>query len=213
MAFKTWGAKAIAGIGKLPDTTASRTIHLLMKRRLSSEKIMKLRGNRLASLGEQLRTMVAAGLDSLRAIDPFIPDDLGDREGQAWAPLLSMGHWAGGQWPTSAREAAIALSKNMTVPPSYGEMLLTDIRKLSEGKDAISTSNLVFYLGEMEERPWPTRRHDKPINGNMLANMLKEYGIEPGQVWIGGKNNRGYKRKWFEDAWSRYLASPNTPKC
>ena len=65
----------------------------------------------------------------------------------------------------------------------------------------------------MEERPWPTMRHDKPINGNMLANMLKEYGIEPGQVWIGGKNDRGYKREWFEDTWSLYLAWPNTPKC
>ena len=204
-AFRTWGAKAIAGIGGLPETTASRSIIIRIKRRLPHERIEKLRGNRLAGLGTRLGSLITAQLEELRAIDPAIPEELGDREGQAWTPLLAIAELAGGPWPELARTAAVALSKHVDRPASYGERLLADIRKILDGKDAISTSNLAFHLGEMEEQPWPTIRNGKEINGHVLAGMLKEYGIKPDQVWIDGKNHRGYERAWFEDAWSRYL--------
>ena len=164
-------------------------------------------GNRHAGLGTRLGSRDRTVREELRArcVDPAIPEELGDREGQAWTPLIAIAELAGGSWPELARTAAVALSKHVDCPASYGERLLADIRKILDGKDAISTSNLAFHLGEMEEQPWPTIRKGKEINGHVLAGMLKEYGIKPDQVWIDGKNHRGYERAWFEDAWSRYL--------
>ena len=48
----------------------------------------------------------------------------------------------------------------------------------------------------------------KPITQVQLKNMLKPFGIGPDQVRpkrLGGKQLRGYRRSWFEDAWERYL--------
>ena len=43
--FSTWGAKAIALIGKLPDTLADRSITIEMRRKMPSERVHKLRGD------------------------------------------------------------------------------------------------------------------------------------------------------------------------
>jgi len=39
---------------------------------------------------------------------------------------------------------------------------------------------------------------------NQLARLLKPFGITPGQIWIAGRQSRGYYRWQFEDAWERY---------
>ena len=41
--FSTWGAKAIASIGKLSDTNADRSIEIPLKRKLPGEHVQKLR--------------------------------------------------------------------------------------------------------------------------------------------------------------------------
>jgi hypothetical protein len=38
-----------------------------------------------------------------------------------------------------------------------------------------------------------------------LAQLLSGYKITPKQMWIAGRNVRGYGRDQFEEAWRRYL--------
>ena len=44
-----------------------------------------------------------------------------------------------------------------------------------------------------------------------VAKLLEPFDVRPKQVWVDGKNRRGYEKGWFEDAWKRYLA-PQTPE-
>ena len=48
--FRTWAPKAIALIGKLPPTLASRSIHIKLQRKLPTETVEPLRADRLAHL-------------------------------------------------------------------------------------------------------------------------------------------------------------------
>jgi putative DNA primase/helicase len=58
--FKTWGAKAIALIGKLPDTLADRSIEISLKRKLPGEPTERLRHARSSNVlqpGVPLRSL------------------------------------------------------------------------------------------------------------------------------------------------------------
>ena len=45
--FSTWGAKAVALIGRLPDTLEDRSIEIRMRRKSSREQVQRLRVDRL----------------------------------------------------------------------------------------------------------------------------------------------------------------------
>ncbi len=50
---------------------------------------------------------------------------------------------------------------------------------------------------------------EKPITPHALARLLTEFEVMPaGELWLTGKNRRGYRRSSFEDSWLRYCASP-----
>jgi len=74
--------------------------------------------------------------------------------------------------------------------------------------DKVASAELVEVLAAMADRPWPECRHGKPINQNWLARRLKDFGIRPGNVKIGGQVPKGYHVADFEDAFSRYLPKP-----
>jgi hypothetical protein len=56
--------------------------------------------------------------------------------------------------------------------------------------------------------PWADYKHGKPIGQAQLARLLKPFGLIPGSVRIGTATPKGYERKSFEEAWSRYLPAP-----
>jgi hypothetical protein len=58
----------------------------------------------------------------------------------------------------------------------------------------------------MEDRPWPEWKNGKPLTKTQLARLLSRFGIKPKGVRIGNETPRGYERKQFDDAFSRYLA-------
>ena len=87
-------------------------------------------------------------------------------------------------------------------------MLLHDVAAIfaENTVDAFKSEDIVAAsYPKMEDRPWPEWKNGRPITATQLARLLAPLGIAPKQVWIAGKNERGYHRSWFEDAFARYL--------
>lgn len=117
---------------------------------------------------------------------------------------------AGAAWSLKAREAAKQLSgKTRPDRESSGIQLLHDLRDLLVGRD-LGSKELCAKLAELEERPWGAwGKARKPISQYQLADMLSPFGISPKELWINGKNLRGYEFKSCTDAFDRYLSTAN----
>ena len=79
--FSTFGAKAIAGIGKLPDTIADRAIPITLVRKMTSEPVQRWRDRDGRADAEPLHQQLLAWrddvIDVLRAARPALPRNLG----------------------------------------------------------------------------------------------------------------------------------------
>lgn len=211
--FSTWCPKVAALIGKLPDTLQDRSIEIAMRRRRAKgEKVERLTMKRLKKfepLCQRAARWAQDHLSQLEEADPVIPEELGDRAQDNWRPLLAIADLVGGDWPTRARAAALALSgADQGEEDAIGIELLTDIRQEFESSkaDRLASLELVQKLTALEERPWREwGRQQKPITQRQLAALLKPFGIRPKEVWIAGGKTRGYEKEWFTDAFSRYL--------
>jgi hypothetical protein len=111
--FKTFGPKAIAGLGQLPPTVESRSIPIALRRRTKTETIAKWRRREAWDAATPLRTCLTttmqAAVEALRASRPYLPDGLSDRAEDVLEPLFAIADLAGQDWPTRSRTAAVAL--------------------------------------------------------------------------------------------------------
>ena len=209
--FSTWAPKAIALIGRLPETLEDRAIVLPMQRKTIKESVLPLGQGEAAELGK-LRQKIARWVmdhkDDLLGAKVEPPKELHDRARDNWNPLLIIAQALGGDWPEKARMAANQLSPSVE-DDSVGVMLLEDIKTLFEEEqaEAIKSRNICSYLAELEHRPWGEYRKGKPVSVIQVARIIKPFNIRPQQLNIDGKNPRGYLKKDFEDAWNRYLSS------
>ena len=216
-AFQTWGAKAIAGIGTfLSETTLDRSIRVELRRKRPDEKAEKLLHADPAPFERLRRQLARFAEDSGETIGntrPELPDELNDRAQDNWEPLLAIADHAGGRWPEAARAAALQLSARVHEPVSVGVELLDNIRDAFDrtGGDKMGTRDLLFRLNADEEKRWATYSRGKPLTPHSLAELLREYGIQPRQLGGKGSNVRGYSRDQFEDAFARYLPA-KTPE-
>jgi hypothetical protein len=153
-------------------------------------------------------------LETLRAMDPAMPLTITNRDADNWRPLLAIADAAGGEWPARARVIAETMTdKAEGDDQSHKTMLLEDIRFVfvTEGVDKLPSAELVEALLAMKDRPWPELgRTAKPITQNKLARLLNDFGVRPGNVWVGNKPLKGYGLGQFEDAFRRYLPDPSS---
>ena len=212
--FSTWGAKAIALIGKLPDTLADRSIPIRLRRKRRDENVERVRHKQLGSELERIRRKAARWtqdhMETLRAADPEVPEELNDRAGDNWRPLLAIADTAGGSWPERARKAAEVLSGAVQEgDASVRALLLADLRDLFTTRkvDELPSATIVDALKEMEEKPWPEWKSGKPMTTRQLARLLSPFGVKPEQLWIDGGKTRGYRLAALEETFSRYLGS------
>ena len=166
--FSTWGAKAIAGIGRLPETTLDRAVVVQLKRKLPSEKTDRLRHTdrgQFEPLCRKLARFVIDNGDAIQAARPDLPEALNDRAQDNWEPLLAIADRAGGRWPTTARAAALKLSGAAQEATTQSTELLFDIRSVFDatGDEKISTAELLRALIGKEESPWATCNAGKPM--------------------------------------------------
>jgi Protein of unknown function (DUF3631)/Toprim-like len=209
--LSTFSAKAIAGIGKLPDTVQSRSIPIRLKRKASEERVERFRRRQVEAgatpVRERVERFSSTELEALQQTEPELPEELGDRAADVWEPLLAIADRAGGEWPRRARQAALALSaKQTSEDDSLGVRLLGDSRAVFLRRDAerIFTEELLEGLAQIDDAPWGDW-YGKRISPRKVAQLLKPYGIRPKTIRIREATKSGYERGWFADAWSRYL--------
>jgi hypothetical protein len=210
--FPVFGPKALAGIGKLPDTVTDRAIPVRMLKRKRSEPVEKFRVR--TATGEAasiVAGLVAALAARPPAFDADLPPELPDRAADAWEPLLAIADAAGGAWPARARGAAVVLHASREQDDSLGLRLLSDIRLVFDARavERIFTADLITALQADEEGPWVSDR--SPLTPHRLAKLLHPFEIGSKQVRIGPTSLKGHERLAFVDAWERYLPNPPSP--
>jgi putative DNA primase/helicase len=209
--FSTWAPKAIALIGKLPDTIEDRSILIRIKRRRQDEAVARLRSRDAAEYAVIRRKALrwAAGHQAaLAGADPTEIASLNDRAMDNWRPLLAIAEVAGGNWLDRAIKAAIALSADeCAAEESLRVELLKDIRCAfaAAGTAELTTRALIEALTADAERPWADFRRGKPITPKQLGSLLRSFAIVSQTVRpAGGPDAKGYKLVHFEDALTRY---------
>jgi hypothetical protein len=213
--FSTFGPKAIAGIGKLPDTVEDRSIPMRLKRKLPGEECEKFRKRKVRPEAEALHARAAKwskrNVAKLAEAEPDMPDELNDRQQDVCEPLIAIADRAGGEWPERARQALVTLlTSDVTREDPQAVRLLADIRSCFEQHDAkrVKSVALVKYLASNEESPWK----ELSLTQTALARMLKPFEIRPRDLRFDDGIFKGYRRTYFEDAWARYLPPPAPTK-
>jgi hypothetical protein len=206
-------AVAMAGLGHLPDTILTRSVIIKMRRRAPGEVVEPYRRRVHGPEGYKLRDRLAAWATAIRPTldtSPTMPDGIADRNADVWEALLSVADAAGGTWPDRARRSAVALVADaMGGRHSLGVRLLTDLKIVFGDREKMWTSEILDGLLTLDESPWGDLK-GKPLDSRKLAYMLKNYEVEPEQVRVGEKNQRGYTREKLFDAWLRYLPSEDS---
>lgn len=205
-------AVALAGLGNLPDTIISRSVVIRMRRRAPTESVEPYRrrihspeGN---ALRDQLEAWAASIVGKIADSLPDMPAGVQDRDADVWEALLAVADAAGGEWPTRARVAAVALvAAAKAGTPSLGIRLLSDLRGIFGDRDSISTESILLELCGLEESPWADLR-GKSLDSRRLANYLRPYGVFSKNVRADERIVKGYTREDLFDPWSRYLGNP-----
>jgi 5S rRNA maturation endonuclease (ribonuclease M5) len=215
--FSTFCPKAIAGIGKLPDTVADRSIPIRLRRAAPGDRIERFRPRDIeaeaANLREQLEKWCSSIGPMLPSARPELPDALTDRQQDGAEPLLAIADAAGGDWPEAVRRALVELCIEAQVSDdSVGKQLLTDILNVFQLRsvDRLPSAELVAALVEIETSPWSEWLHGKPLTATRLAKLLKGHEIAPRSIRIGDQTPKGYMREDFRDAFLRYLRIVDT---
>ncbi len=213
--FSCFGAKAIAGIGKIPDTVANRSITISMQKKKAGESVTRFRSRELneeaSQLVPSLEAWAAHAMPTLQSARPYLPPALGERQQDICEPLLAIAELAEGEWPSKLANSLLAIFGSSTSEDdSIGVRLLRSIRTIfseRSGKDAdrIASSAIASLLCDMEGEPWADWSDGKGMDANRLAKALRRYYVRPKTIRVeGGTTLKGYTREDFSDLWTRY---------
>jgi hypothetical protein len=204
-AFSTWAPLAIAKIGKLPQTLATRSIIIPMRRKRPDELVTPYRPDRdrssLAELARKCARWAKDNMKKLQGADPVMPKQLNNRAADNWRPLFAIADAIGGDCPDRARRASLALAGG-EIELTSAEQLLANIQSIrndytKRGLDRISSKDLCHELGKIPD--------GHIVTPDWLAAMLRPFEIRPHTIRIGQSTPKGYEFKDFEDAFARYV--------
>jgi putative DNA primase/helicase len=204
--FSCWCPKALAAIGRLPDTLADRCIVIRMQRKLPHETCERLRELEPEKLRRRCARFVGDHVVEIASARPEMPAGLNDRAADIWEPLMVLADLAGGQWPQAAREAALSLSTSAQESSPIGALLLDILLVFARAReDRIWSRRLVAELNGFGGRPWAEIRKGKEATELWLAQRLRPYGIRPKSLWIEGVSSKGYEMEDFREVFRRYI--------
>lgn len=209
--FNVWGAKALAGIGKLPDTIMDRSITFELRRKKPEETAERLRHAKPETfqiLAKKLARFAQDYADKIDLAKPILPEELNDRAQDNWEPLFSIAEIAGDAWLQLAHTAAIKISSDSNEPQSIGVQLLADIQDIYEPQrvDRFTTAELILSLCKDDEKPWTTYHRGQPITPRQIAALLRKFNIYSNTIRIGSTTAKGFSYIQFGDAFARYLS-------
>jgi hypothetical protein len=215
-AFQVFGAKALAGIGKIPDTVSSRSIVIEMRRRTPAEIVKRFRFREVQEAAKPLLAALvtwaeSGAISNLGSARPTFPDELTDRQQDISEPLLAIADLAAGEWPSKLRRSLLDLfGSASSEDSSLGVTLLRDIRRVFSTRsgqefERIHSGDLACALCDIEGSPWLEWDRGRGLTANSLAKRLKPFHIAPQSMRIGNENKKGYLHDSFVDLWERYL--------
>ena len=210
--FSTWGPKAVAMIGTLPDTLQDRSVVVSLRRKAPGETVSRIDvdfENECNGLRRACRRWADDKMDTLRMVRPDIPKTNNDRVTDNWTPLLAIADVAGGEWPTLMRKSMLGMLDG--TDDSIGPRLLKDIQDIFKSRmgERIFSDDLVEALTDKKESPWCDWNRGKGLTQNGLARLLKPFSIYSKTMRIDEGRRSGYSLDRFEDAFKRYI--PSTP--
>lgn len=205
--FSTWAPKAIACIGKLPDTLIDRSVHLRLERRTCVESIAKLRDantevfERLPS--QAMRWALDNG-DKIRVARPPIPHVLNDRAGDNWFPLLAIAIVAGRDWYERVAMCAVTVNSSDDLGETLPIAVLSALRKIfRQGAGFLPTDEILRAVNEDKEAPWAD--WENGMTPEKLGRILKSFAVKSEQRQQDGERHRGYSLKALQPVFDRYL--------
>lgn len=222
--FSVFCPKALAGIdnGRWPDTLLDRSIVIRVRRKLETERVERFRfaavEGEASIIRGQLDFWATQHLETLKESRPTEPEGLSDRAADAWEPLLAVADLLDGDWPVTARSAAVGLfHRQEELEDTLAVALLADIRDVFDatGDPKLKSVTLCAALCKLPDSGWSNfgaRRGQKGLRPSDVAMLLRPFGITPHTVRLDksddrGSTAKGYARIDFEDAWTRYLTA------
>ena len=207
-AFDGFGFKAFAGIGEAPATVRDRAILIPLARRPAGVHVRRIDRKELHLKSAEIRRKLLRWSQDNRGVFSHAPDmDVSDRLRDNLEPLLCIAERAGAGEADSLRTAIDELTKTKNEDSSAGIRLLTAIRPIIEDVEKTTSKELIRHLCEAEDSEWKYRgRKREEITPRDLSRLLKPFGVTPRTMRIDGKTAKGYDRKIFQDAFSRYLS-------
>ncbi|MCS5735518.1 DUF3631 domain-containing protein [Herbiconiux daphne] len=211
--YPTYAPVAMAGLHGLPDTLASRSFIIPMRRKLPGEQVAKFRHREVADEAEQLqhrlRLSLAIVMDDWDGAWPALPDELDNRAAEIFEPLIVLADLAGQEWPRRIREAAVAfVTASRDDSQALNVRLLSDIRRVFGDDDKLAAEDVVNKLVLLDEAPWSGfGKQGLPLDRQFAIRMLKEFDIpSPHTIRTDSVSTaRGWYRSDFADAFARYL--------
>ena len=215
--FSTWSPKAIACIGKLPETLADRSVEIRLQRKPKSEETVPLRDTSPETLERLTRQLMRWALDNgerIKTARPPVPGVLNDRAADNWRPALAIAEALGGNWLVRATEAAVVLGADDNSEETTTIVLLMKLRDLFKHADFLPTTAIVDALNTEKEAPWADWKNGTGITAEKLARILKPFGVKSGKPRRGGERHAGYSIEDLVPVFDRYLPScpPASPE-
>lgn len=215
--FSAYCAKVLAGIGCRVDTLEDRSISIVLRRKSQTKKLERVRRFNAADIKQRLQRWAADSQQEIAARymsgQTDLPEVLNDRQQDCFEILLVIADCAGGNWPETARSAAITICGQTDEVQSLPEALISDLyfyhTKHSVARD--SSANICDYLNSLKERPWPDLRRGSGINQKRLADTLKGFGLHSKDVRTPEGTKKGYDFDQFQDVFTAY-AGPGATK-
>jgi hypothetical protein len=206
--FDAFAAVALAGIGTdWPDTILDRSVVINMERKTTDEPVARLRRAGKAALRDLAVDLASA----VAAVTSFyvddLPDELSDRAQDSWEPLLAIANAAGANWPTRARQAAVALAEAGATSSTEREemLLLRDVRAIFEKEEDpafLATKHLHMRLLAMTESPWIDNGFGRGLTIERMCKHLRVFGIQSSPPPKRG-DGRGFYLAAIDKQWGR----------
>ncbi|PKH64368.1 hypothetical protein CXF61_11870, partial [Psychrobacter sp. 4Dc] len=111
--FNVFGAKAISGIGRIPDTLIDRSIPLTLRRKMRDETKKRVRDLPLDvtnMIQSQLARWSDDNMSAVKEADPVLPVSINDRAQDNWQILFKIAILLGDEWLKKAHKSCMEIS-------------------------------------------------------------------------------------------------------
>jgi Protein of unknown function (DUF3631) len=211
--FSAYCPKAYAGLDRhqLVDTLLSRSITIRLEKRLPTEAVEMWIGQLTEPQAEPLRERcelwASQNVDALYGAEPELPEGMINRAAEVWWALLAIADLVGGDWPARARTAGRVLSTGGDDRDGRADqvLLLADIRAAFDGRDTLTTAEVLATLNGLDESPWGARRRGEGLDARGLAKLLRPFGVRSRTVRVAERTAKGFHLEQFEGAFARHL--------